>query len=493
MADLTSERLNTWQRDPLAFAADLVIRRPDGTLGPPQFSERQTSWLRALAEREGGRPRYKTVGVVAPKRSGKTLVEAVALLWKSLAPDRLSVCLANSRESAQSLGFAEAVKLVERGPLAADATIQRGRIMFPWGAEIRAVACAPGAVTGITVSGLLASDEAWAADDEEPLNLLSSQTEGAEAQTLLVSQASGLESVVYRTYQAAQAGTPGLWLDYVTPDEIRAGVILNPYLTDAYLRQRKALLPEAVFRHYHENEWGAAGGTFLPADVIAACRVDYEFPATPEAAGEWLAHWGGGHCLAVTGGLDRAQPFAKGDDSVWAAVAALPGPDGPAYWLVALDVMETGSEAEVLGAVGRSWQIWGPVPSIFEAYQAADIAAKVGADLRHASTPAQAGLFAYVHRLATAGRLRFPAGPQGDLLAHQLGEFRVDTSGPTPTFSGGKGKGVDDTCYALAWALHKGRELCDAQDLAGDDDGPLMGMEDLFPGFQAEELGAARL
>ena len=157
-ADLTPERLNTWRRDPLAFAADLVIRRPDGTLGPPQFSDRQASWLRALAEREGSRPRYKTVGIVAPKRSGKTLVEAVALVWKSLAPDRLSVCLANSRESAQSLGFAEAVKLVERGPLAHDATIQRGRIMFAWGAEIRAVACAPGAVTGLTVTGLLASD-----------------------------------------------------------------------------------------------------------------------------------------------------------------------------------------------------------------------------------------------------------------------------------------------------------------------------------------------
>jgi len=489
--DLTAERLNTWRRDPLAFAADLVIRRPDGTLGPPQFSERQASWLRALAAREDGRPRFKTVAVVAPKRSGKTLVEAVALLWKSLGPDRLSIALANSRESAQSLGFAEAVKLVERGPLAHDATIQRGRIMFPWGAEIRAVACTPGAVTGLTVTGLLASDEAWAAEDEEPLNLLSSQTEGSEAQTLLVSQASGLESIVYRTYEAGEAGTPGLWCDYVRPEEIEAGLVLNPFLSERYLAQRRALLPDPVFRHYHFNEWGAAGGTYMDPDTIASCRVDYTFPTTPEEAHEWLAEWGGGHLLAMAGGLDRAQPFARGDDSVWCAVAALPGNAGPVLWLVGLDVMPTGSEAEVLASVGRTWSNWGPTPAVFEAYQSADLAHKCGADLRHASGPAQVGLFAYVHRLATAGRLKFPAGPEGDLLAHQLGQFRVDTSTAIPSFSGGKGKGVDDTVYALAWAAEKAREQCDAGDR--EDEGEVYTMEDLFPDLPPELLGAARL
>ena len=493
MPELTAETLREWQRDPLAFAAALTIRRPDGTLGPPQFSERQASWLRALAEREDGRPRYKTVGVVAPKRSGKTLVEAVALVWKSLAPDRLSIALANSRESAQSLGFAEASKLVERGPLAHDATIQRGRILFSWGAEIRAVACTPGAVTGLTVTGLLASDEAWAAEDEEPLNLLSSQTEGAEAQTLLVSQASGLESIVYRTFEAGEAGTPGLWFDYVTPEEIRAGLILNPYLTDAYLRQRRALLPAPVFEHYHENAWGAAGGTYMDADTIASCRFPYTFPATPEEAHEFCIHWGGGHLLCMAGGLDRAQPYSKGDDSVWCAVAALPGDAGPVLWVVALDVMPTGSEAEVLASVGRTWSIWGPTPSIFEAYQAADLAHKCGADLRHASGPAQSSLFGYVHRLATAGRLRFPSGPEGDLLAHQLTQFRVDTSTAIPTFSGGKGKGVDDTCYALGWACEKAREQCDAGEDDDDEEGEVVTMLDLLPGFAPEALGAARL
>ena len=220
--------------------------------------------------------------------------------------------------------------------------------------------------------------------------------------------------------------------------------------------------------------------------------MDYRFPQTPEEAREFCLQWGGGHLLAMAGGLDRAQPYARGDDSVWAAVAALPGPGGPVYWVVALDVMETGSEAEVLGAVGRSWQIWGPVPSIFEAYQSWDISAKCGADLRHASGPAQAALFGYLHRLAAAGRLRFPAGSEGDLLAHQLAAFKVDTSTAIPSFSGGKGKRVDDTVYALAWAAEKAREQCDAGE-DDEDEGEVVTMLDLLPGMTVESLGAARL
>lgn len=492
MPDLTPDTLRTWRADPLAFAAALTLRRPDGTLGPPQFSERQASWLRALAEREDGRPRYKQVCVIAPKRAGKTLTQALALVHASLWPDRLSVALSTSRESAQGLAFSEACKLVERGPLSHDARILRGEIRFSWNTSIRAVAAAPGAVTGLTVSGVLASDEAWAMDDEEPLHLLLSQCEHESAQAFLVSQASGLESIVHRLYEASQDGVPGLWLDYVTPEEIDAGVVLNPFLGDAYLRQRRATLIGPLFDTYHRNCWGSVGGTFMPQELVDACRVDYRFPQTPEEASEFVREWGGGHLLAMAGGLDRAQPYSTGDDSVWAAVAALPGDAGPVLWVVSLDVMPTGSEAEVLASVGRTWSIWGPTPAIFEAYQSADLAHKCGADLRHASGPAQSALFGYVHRLAAAGRLRFPSGPEGDLLAHQLAQFRVDTSSAIPSFSGGKGKKVDDAVYALAWAAEKAREQVDAGE-DDDDEGEVVTMLDLLPGMTVESLGAARL
>ena len=151
MADLTPETLRTWRADPIAFAGALTIRRPDGTLGPPQFSERQASWVRALAEREDG---SASTGVRIARKAGKTLAQALALVHASLWPDRLSVALSTSRESAQGLAFSEAVKLVERGPLSHDARILRGEIRFSWNTSIRAVAAAPGAVTGLTVSGV---------------------------------------------------------------------------------------------------------------------------------------------------------------------------------------------------------------------------------------------------------------------------------------------------------------------------------------------------
>ena len=115
-----------------------------------------------------------------------------------------------------------------------------------------------------------------------------------------------------------------------------------------------------------------------------------------------------------------------------------------------------------------------------------------GADLRHASGPAQSSLFSYVHRLATAGRLRFPSGPEGDLLAYQLERFRVDTSTAVPTFSGGKGKRGDDAVYALGWAAEKAREQCDAGE-DDEDEGEVVTMLDLLPGMTVETLGAARL
>ena len=104
-ADLTPETLRTWQRDPLAFAAALTIRRPDGTMGPPQFSARQASWLRALAAREGGRPRYKTVAVVAPKH-----IRHHRLTLRPIRP--LTIEEANQRD------WAEIENLEKGGPIA---------------------------------------------------------------------------------------------------------------------------------------------------------------------------------------------------------------------------------------------------------------------------------------------------------------------------------------------------------------------------------------
>jgi len=462
VSELTAATLAKWRADPEALSQALVMRRPDETLGPPQWSERQRTWLRALAAREKGAPRHRTVAVIGPKRSGKTLVSAFSAIWKSLGEDRRSVFLANSRESAQSLGFETVKELLARGPLAGTAEVQRGRIVFHGiGSEILAVPCSGRAVAGIGVSGLLVSDELWAADDPEPWRLLSSQTEGTEAQTLMVSQTSGTDSDVYRTWKASQENAPGLWVDYIGPADCEGDRNPNPYITAEFLAQRRAALPDALFRQYFLAAWGSADNTFLAADVLAGCDEDYRFPRT---ADDWQAfrdRFAAGGPVGVGAGLDRAQPFAGRDESALAFVAKCPGETGAVFRLVELNIMATGAEGEVLGCHKRAKDLFGRLNTICEIYQSADLAPKLGAELRHATGPAQVGLFSELHRLAVEGRLKWPAGPEGDKIRGQLATFRVDTSGPQPKFSGGSGKAVDDSVFGLAWGVQAAQEVRD--------------------------------
>lgn len=460
MANLTADALRRWQRDPIAFSQEaLILRKPDGTLGPPVWTERQRSWLQALAATSAsGAPKWRTVEIIAPKRSGKTLLSAVGMLWKTaLGEDRRSICLANSRESAESLGFNQAKELVERSPLASSAEIQRGRIAFPaLNSEILAVPCSAKTVAGLTVrSGLLVCDELWAADDEEPFDLLSSQTEGTLSQTLIVTQASGTDSAVYRLYQAAQTNAPGLFVDYVTPDELRAGLQLNPFVTDEFLASRRAALVGAVYDHYFLNEWGSTENAFLPAEIVDACREEYTLPKSPE---EWAVLrdlWASGGPLIVAGGLDRAQPFSGRDASVFVVIARCPG---DVYRVVWLEVMRTGAEAEILASYEKARKVFGTFSSIAETYQSADIAPKINAELRAATGPAQVGMFTHLHRCCTEGRFRFPASEEGDILHKQLKKFTVDTTKAQPRFTGGSGAAVDDAVFAACWAVQCGQE-----------------------------------
>jgi len=444
MGHVTETDLRTWRADPVAFSQTLTMRRPDGTTGPPQWSARQASWLRALAARdEKGAPLHRTVAVVGPKRCGKTLASAVALLWSCLWPDRLSVALANSREGAEELGYREALRLLKTSPLASLARDRRGRIEFDNGSTVMAVPCNAATVAGLTVSGLLVSDELWSAVSPDPYRLLSSQASSVSSQVLLVSQTSGTDSDVYRLYMAAQRGeAPRTWVDYIGPSVVAAQGNPNPYLGDDYLAERRAQLPDALYRQYMLGEWGSAGNAFVSAALVAACDADYRFPQTREEFSEL-------GCAVVGSGLDRAQPFAGRDQSVWVTVGQRDG----TFYVLACSVLPTGSEGEVLAEARRTRDVCGPHRRIIEAYQSADIAGRLNAELRHATSQAQSVLFGRLHRLMAEGRLKWPRGPEGDILRRQVTAFTVDTSSAQPRFSGGSGAAVDDAVYALGWAL----------------------------------------
>jgi len=459
---ITAKDLARWRAgDILHFVEKCCrLRRPDNTVGPLELSERQASWLLALAEQDAeGKPRWRTVGVVSPKRSGKTAaLAAPALLFKAItATDSLSVCLANSRESARALSFSEASKMVKLGPLNSLAVCERGRILFPdLGSEIRCVPHAPDTVAGLTVTGLLVSDEGWQAPSSECWDLLRSQLSG-DGQALMVSQASGVKSFVYRLYETAKAGTSkGLWFDYVSPEWLAEHLSPNPFMTAEILADIEAEIGvPAIYRHYFQNVWSEGSESlFAPADVVAAVEArPFTLPRTREELAAVLgcdprACWYGS-------GLDRAMPgTTTGDDSVFVTVARTPG-DGVSLGQVVVvqcERLPTGSEAEVVAAVEFSHQLTGKAPELLvEVYQAADLVARLpGALLVTPSAPRQAEAFTFLARLFNERRIRIPE--DADLLIGQLATFGIDTSTQPPRFGKKISGGMDDSVYGLAWA-----------------------------------------
>ena len=374
--------------DPVAFAKLLIIRQPDGNLGRISLSPRQESALEALAAG------YKTVCLTWPKRSGKTWLCAISLIWKSLTPGSRSVCLANSREQAQALTYDVVQEILENTPaLTGKAKVLRDQITFPWGSEIRVVPCNSRTVAGISVTGLLVSDEIWAAFSEIPLHILASQCEGPAAQTMLVSQASGRDKYLYELWRKSEeTDDPSLYFDYlepselgVTPEEI-AAANPNPFLTARYIASRQKALPTPLFNLYWLNEWGEVG-SLLDGEQVEACFGDelQEFDS-PIVWQKQLETWRlREHKYVELGaGLDRSMPQADRDSSVWTITARVTeeGNEESHFQVLRQTILPTGAEAEVLAEYNECRQIFGRFPSILESYQSADLVDKIsGRDL----------------------------------------------------------------------------------------------------------------
>ena len=452
-----TEQIKTWARDPVAFAKACIIRRPDGTVGPIELSPRQESVLRALAAD------YKTVAVVWPKRSGKTLLAAIALLFKSLAPDRQSVCLANSREQAQALTFDMAREILERTPaFAGRADVQRNEISFPWGSRILVMPCNSRTCAGIGVTGLLVTDESWAADSEEPYHLLASQAEGADAQVMLVSQASGRTKYLYDLWQMSKAGDdPSLYFDYLEPEELGvtseqiAAAHPNPYIDAAFIESRRKALPGYLWGLYWLNIWGTTG-TLLDGEDVEACFSDQwqEF-TTPEKWQKQLRDWlnRNGHLVEIGAGLDRSLPQADRDLSVWTVVARVTkrGAEESHFHVLRQTILPTGAESEVLAEHKACVKIFGKFPSILETYQSADLVDKIsGSELGTPSAPKQQELFNRLARAVRDGRLHIPA--TCTTLRKQLFSMEIDLSKSLASF-GAPGQAADDAVYSLVWSM----------------------------------------
>ena len=467
---VNEKTLRAWRGKILDFSdACCVIRRPDRTVGAPRWSKLQKTWLKAMgAVNRDGSPRWPRVGLQVCKRSGKTLVAAVRLLHASLSPESESFTLSNSRESSESLAFDTAAKMVRDGPLSEIAEVQTGRIIFrALGTTIRALPCSPKTVAGLGVSnGVALSDELWRAgpEGEEAWALLSAQAESG--QTVMVSQASGVDSPVYRMWQLAESGQdPDLWFHRTDPEWLRNGSkegrprwrSPNPYLTPQWLEAQRLGLGDAVFSSYFLNFWGSVENLLLRPEDVEAAFEEWAMPRTRAELDILLRERFGVTREQVTWGwgLDRAQPYREGaGDSTAACLAGKIGAGDHAghYIVPRVWVSSTSTEPEILGWVAEGLALCGVYPQArLEAFQSADLLQRIPLSVLVAPTgPRRVVLYG---RLSAVFGTRTVHAPQdADLLRRELAAMQVDTSAALARFDHPRG-GHSDTVDALCLAL----------------------------------------
>ncbi len=455
---MTAEALHRWRADIVTFAEEaLRVRNPEtGQIGPLKLAEHQANWLREATRRdEAGKLVNKTVVASWPKREGKSLVVAILVAHRCVCFDRQdSVVLANSERQAQSNVYKALCDFFRDSPalrpLASGDAIQTGKLeVAALGNTVEVLPCNASTVQGRAITGIMASDELHAASDGgKAFEFLANQTESVEAQVAISSQAGAPVDAnpLWRTYQAAKAGEPGLFFDY------RQEHVL-PWAIRLAERQKKTLLP-GVWGYMHRNDWGATGISLLPGNLVEAAVGAYD---EPQSRAEWEAlqeQWG--RPLSIGVGLDRAGVSRRGDRTVWTVTGCWPG---TIFRVLRCAVLPTGSEAEILAEHQRTVEIFGECPAILETYGCSDIVEKVqGAVLGAPTAQRQQGLFGRLWRAFDETRIQFPerAGidpktKAGGLLKAELVAFEYDAEGGGLVRYGTQG-GHDDTVYSLAWS-----------------------------------------
>ena len=454
MRHLSPENLARWRADIVTWAQECVwVRSPEtGTKGPLVLADHQRDFLREATQRdEAGHFTNRTCVISTPKREGKTLCAALLGAWRaSCFEDQRGYVLANSERQAQSNIFDAIAGFFRDSPdlrgLIPQDGFGRRRLSFPLSRSfVEALPCNEATTQGLAVDFLL-SDELHAAENPRAFEFLSNQTEAADAQVIVASQAGAPvdSNPIWRLHQAREEA--GILFLYLTEHRLPWAVALAE-------RAKKTLLP-GEWSYQHENAWGACGLKLLPASLVEAVCLSYLQPQRREDWRLLVDNWGLRDCPCVIGvGLDRAGVGRSGDRTVWTVTARFQRQDGDTLFaVVRQDVLPTGSEAEVLQADRETREIFGePRGMIFEYYGCSDLVEKVsGARLEAPSAQRQQGLFNRLYRLFEEERICFPE--ECGLLKEELVRFEYDAEREGLTRFGTQ-RGHDDTVYSLAWSL----------------------------------------
>jgi len=295
--------LAAYRRDPAAFCDRFITKNEKNQ--PWRLSDYQRRVL-ALAFKwdVSGRLLIRVLLWSEPKKSGKTFLAALLLLWWGFtnALTEIIVC-ANDLEQSQGRVFKTAADLCRHNPeLGRSATVRASEIELSNGTMITAIASDYRGAAGSRHS-LVVFDEIWGFDSERAQRLYEELTPPPtepSAWILIVSYAgiegeSKLLETLYRRGLAGERIDDALEV-YRADEQVTfwSHTPRQAWQTEAYYAEQRRSLRPATYQRLHENRWVSGACTFITPELWDPC-IDPEMRpllANPE--------------LSVYSGIDAA-------------------------------------------------------------------------------------------------------------------------------------------------------------------------------------------
>lgn len=297
---MPGKREERWRADPAAFVREALINPESGK--PFDLYPAEERFLReALIVDDDGRLPAPEVMFAAPKKSGKTALGAMAVLYVVVVlggPFAEAICVSNDFEQAQGRVFQAIARIVEASPKLRDtAKITASKIEFVLtGSTIVPIASdyasAAGANPTITVF-----DELWAYTSERSQRLWDElvPVPTRKISVRLTVTYAGFESESKLLEELYKRGTAG---EEIAPALYRQPGLLMfwshepvaPWQDQRWLDAMRLQLRPNAYLRLIENRWVSSESSFIPIEWFDAC-VDSKL--SPELADPRLSVWVG--------------------------------------------------------------------------------------------------------------------------------------------------------------------------------------------------------
>jgi phage terminase large subunit-like protein len=290
-----------YQRDIVGWIETFIQK---SELGKPfQLYDHQRDILSKMFtfDTEGRLP-YDTLLYSAPKKSGKTSINAVVTLWFALtqeSPNEVYVC-ANDLEQSSSRGYASVIKLLRHNPdidpqaiaLQKEIRLSNGTVIKPIAADY------PGAAGGNF--GLTTWDELWGYVSERSRRLWDELTPvpTRDVSIRFITTYAGFEHeslLLWEQYIAAVSTDEhpdgqGIRLHDELPlyanTEARICAYWDhnarmPWQSERYYASQRRTLRANAYIRFHDNSWTVAETTFIDPELWDSCVDPDHRPVLP--------------------------------------------------------------------------------------------------------------------------------------------------------------------------------------------------------------------